>query len=59
MRMISRSPTTSPFVSRLTLPMNRSIDCATSGKLSRSHAPSNRFGIASNSSGLIVTMPVT
>ena len=59
MRVISRSPTSSPCVSALTLSMNRSIDSATPGKLSRSHVPSNVGGIASNSSLLMVTMPVT
>ena len=39
--------------------MNRSIDAATLGKLSRSQAPSNDRGIASNSAWLIVMIPVT
>ena len=39
--------------------MNRSIDSATSGKLPRSHAPSNCDGIAWNSSAVMLTMPVT
>ena len=39
--------------------MNRSIDWATPGKFSRSHSPSNCFGIASYSSALMLTMPVT
>ena len=39
--------------------MNRSIEAATLGKLSRSQAPSNERGIASNSAWLIVMMPVT
>ena len=38
---------------------DRSIDRATSGALSRSHSPSNRDGIASYSSALMLTMPVT
>ena len=58
-RMISRSPTSSPCVSALTLSMNRSIDCATLGNWSRSHAPSNDGGIASYSAWLMATMPVT
>ena len=49
----------SPWVSSLTLSMNRSIDWATPGKFSRSHSPSNCFGIASYSSALMLTMPVT
>jgi hypothetical protein len=47
MLTISRSPRISPCVSSLTLPMNLSIDSATLGALLRSHAPSNREGIAS------------
>ena len=39
--------------------MNRSIDWATSGKLPRSHSPSKRGGIASYSSAVMLTMPVT
>jgi hypothetical protein len=39
--------------------MNRSIDSATTGKLPRSHSPSNRDGIASYSSALMLTTPVT
>ena len=39
--------------------MNRSIEAATLGKFSRSQAPSNDRGIASNSAWLIVMMPVT
>ena len=58
-RMISRSPTISPCVSALILSMNRSIDCAMLGNWSRSHAPSNDGGIASNSASLMLTMPVT
>ena len=57
--MTSRSPTSSPCVSCLILSMKRSIDWATSGKLPRSHSPSNCFGIASYSSALMLTMPVT
>ena len=49
----------SPFVSCLILSMKRSIDWATFGKLPRSHSPSNCFGIASYSSGVMLTMPVT
>ena len=56
---MSRSPRTSPWVSSLILSMKRSIDCATLGKLSRSHTPSNLDGIASYSSALMLTMPVT
>jgi hypothetical protein len=39
--------------------MNRSMESATARKCSRSHAPSNRPGIASNSAWETVTMPVT
>ena len=59
MRMISSSPTSSPWVSALTLSMNRSIDTATSGNRSRSHAPSKAGGIAWYSASLMLTMPVT
>src|SRR4029453_3807285 len=41
MRTMSRSPRTSPWVSSLILSMKRSIDCATLGKVARSHTPSN------------------
>ena len=57
--MIWRSPTSSPWVSSLTFSMNRSIDAATLGKCSRSQAPSNDDGIASNSARLIPMIPVT
>ena len=50
---------TSPLVSCLTLSMNRSIDWATWGKLSRSHWPSNCEGIAEKSSAVMLTIPVT
>ena len=50
---------TSPLVSRLTWTMKLSIEAAMSGKCSRSQSPSNRGGIASNSSSLMLTMPVT
>ena len=56
---MSRSPTSSPFVSILTRLMKLSIETATSGKCSRSHSPPNFGGIASNSSSLMLTMPVT
>ena len=59
MRVISRSPTSSPLVSILIRLMKPSIDVATAGKFSRSQSPSNRGGIASNSSLLMLTMPVT
>ena len=57
--MISRSPTSSPFVSILIRLMKPSIEAATVGKFSRSQSPSNRGGIASNSASLMLTMPVT
>ena len=57
--MISRSPTSSPLVSILIRLMKLSIEMATCGKCSRSQSPSNRGGIASNSSSLMLTMPVT
>ena len=50
---------TSPLVSRLTWTMKLSIEAAMAGKRSRSQSPSNRGGIASNSSLLMLTMPVT
>ena len=39
--------------------MKVSIESATPGKLARSHSPSNRDGIASYSSWVMVTIPVT
>ena len=51
MRTISSSPTSSPWVSSLTLSMNRSIDCGDArGSARAATAPSNVEGIASNSS---------
>ena len=50
---------TSPWFSCLILSMKRSIEWATPGKFARSHAPSNRGGIASYSSALMLTIPVT